>query len=90
MASRGQVCENEAMLVSIELPERLAGALESRARELHSSIQEIAIEALEKDMAKARSEGASGRRVHLPLIHSASPKSLLSLTNAEIDGILGN
>ena len=56
------------MLVSIELPERLVCALESRAREVHSSIQELVIEAIEKDMANAESEGASGRRVHLPLI----------------------
>jgi hypothetical protein len=83
-------CENIAMLVSIELPERLVDALESRAREQHSSVQAVAIEAIENDLARVESEGACGRRVKLPLIRSANPGSLQSLTNAEIDGILGN
>jgi hypothetical protein len=78
------------VLVSIELPERLVDALENRAREVHSSLQALALEAIEKDMARIESEGTRGRRAHLPLIRSASPGSLHSLTNAEIDGILGN
>jgi hypothetical protein len=78
------------MLVSIELPERLIDALENRAREVHSSLQELAIEAIERDIARIESEGARGQRVRLPLIRSANPGSLHSLTNAEIDGILGN
>ena len=84
------MCENEVMLVSIDLPEQLVFALEARARELHSSLKDLAIEAIEKDIAKAGQEGAPGRRMHLPLIRSANPGSLHSLTNAEIDGILGN
>jgi len=78
------------MLVSIELPERLVDALESRARKIHSSVQELAIQAIEKDVARIECEDASGHRVQLPLIRSAKPGSLRSLTNAEIDGILGN
>jgi len=54
------------MAVSIELPEQLPGALESRTRELHSSVQAVAIkaieDAMEKDWAKAEVEGACGRR----------------------------
>jgi hypothetical protein len=82
------------MVVSIELPERLLGALESRAHELNSSIEAVAIKAIEdaiqKDIAGVGSEGACGRRVRLPLIRSANPGSLKSLTNADIDGILGD
>jgi len=85
-----RTCENVIMLVSLELPERLVDALENRARELHSSLQELAIEAIERDFAGTESEGASGRRVDLPLIRSTNPGSLRSMTNAEIDGILGN
>jgi hypothetical protein len=81
------------MVVSIEVPEQLFGALESRARELHSSVQAVAIKAIEdaiqKDIPSPR-ESTGGHRVRLPLIRSASPGSLRSLTNAEIDGILGN
>lgn len=78
------------MLVSIEIPDRLVHALESRAREVHSSLQDVAIEAIEKDLARAEGLRVAGRRVRLPLVRSAQPGSLHSLTNAEIDGILGN
>ena len=82
------------MVVSIELPEQLLGALESRARELHSSVEAVAIKAIEdaiqKDIAGVESEGTSRRRVRLPLVPSANPGSLKSLTNADIDGILGD
>jgi len=50
------------MAVSIELPDQLLEALESRAREPHSSVQAIAIEAIEKDIARSGSQGARGRR----------------------------
>jgi len=77
------------MPLRIELPERLVDALEILARQLHSSVQAVAIEAIEKDLTRVETQRMSGRRVHLPLIRSANPGSLRSLTNAEIDGILG-
>lgn len=81
-------CENTGMLVSIDLPDRLIDALELRAQERHSSVQAVALEAIESGMARSHSEDAHGRRVQLPLIRSTNPGSLRSLTNAEIDGIL--
>jgi predicted transcriptional regulator len=55
--------ENIAMLVSIEFPERVLepvkDALESRARKQHSSVQAIAVEALENDLARVASESAA-------------------------------
>jgi hypothetical protein len=79
------------MLLSIELPGRLVDALESRARKQHSSVQAIAVEAIENDLARVESESVGvGRRAKLPLIRSANRGSLRSLTNAVIDGILGN
>ena len=83
-------CENISMLLSIELPERLVDALESRARKTHSSVQELAIQAIEKDLARIECEDGAGPRVQLPLVRSANPGSLRSLTNAAIDGILGD
>jgi hypothetical protein len=77
------------MPLQIELPERLVDALEIRARELHSSVEAVAIEAIEKDLTRVDTKNGSGRKVQLPLIRSARPGSLRSLTNAEIDGILG-
>jgi hypothetical protein len=73
--------------VRIELPERLIDALENRARQLHSSVQAVAIDAIEKeigsmDTGTGENENIRGRRVRLPLIRSAKPGSLRSLTNA--------
>jgi hypothetical protein len=82
-------CEHISMPIQIELPERLVDALEIRARQLHSTVEAVAIEAIEKDMNKVETGTVPGRRVQLPLIRSAKPGSLRSLTNAEIDGILG-
>jgi hypothetical protein len=49
------------MPVQIELPERLIDALENRARQLHSSIQEVAIEAIEEAVAP-KGTSAGGNR----------------------------
>ena len=76
------------MPISIELPERIAGALERRALERHESVQSIAIEAIEKGMDLLSPQPPGRRRVTLPLLRSAHPGALRSLTNAEIDGIL--
>jgi hypothetical protein len=78
------------VLVSIDLPEDLVTALENRARESHSSLQDVAIEAISKDIANFEREIPRDHRARLPLVRSANPGSLHSLTNAEIDGILGD
>ena len=72
------------MVVSIEIPDELAFVLKDRASRLHSSMQAEAIKALELGLG-----GQRGQRVRLPLIPSREPGTLRSLTNAEIDGILG-
>jgi hypothetical protein len=73
------------------VPEPVMDALECRARKQHSSVQAIAVEAIENDLARVESESVGvGRRAKLPLIRSANRGSLRSLTNAVIDGILGN
>ena len=87
LASCGRPAEE--IVPYVELPERLVDALEIRARQLHSTVEAVAVEAIEKDMNKVETGTVPGRRVQLPLIRSAKPGSLRSLTNAEIDGILG-
>jgi hypothetical protein len=81
------------MRVSLDLPDPLLSALENRARQLHASIEAVAIKAIEdavdRDLPGIEVQAASGR-VQLPLVRSANPGSLRSMTNAEIDGIPGN
>lgn len=76
------------MLVSLELPEQLVSALQFRASETHSSLEDVAVEAIERDLAGIEPTG-HGHRVHFPVIRSAQPGTLKSLTNAEIDDISG-
>jgi hypothetical protein len=78
------------VLVSIDLPEDLVRVLENRAREAHSSLQDVAIEAISKDIASFEREIPRHHRARLPLVRSAMPGSLHSLTNTDIDGILGD
>jgi hypothetical protein len=82
--------ENSCMPISIEIPERIADALERRALERHESMQSVAIEAIEKGMGLLSPPPPGRHRVTLPLLPSAHPGALRSLTNAEIDGILEN
>jgi hypothetical protein len=64
------------MLVSLEIPDELAAILQVLASRRHSSLQEEALQ-------------PTDARVQLPLIHSSAPGTFRSLTNAEIDEILG-
>ena len=63
------------MPIQIELPERLMDMLESRAVQLHSSVEAVAIEAIELGMANAETGSVQRQRVLLPLIHSANPEN---------------
>lgn len=71
--------ETLGMVVQLELPGRVADELRSRAAELHLSIQAVAISAIERDLARGQKE------TPFPVIRSASPGMLRSLTSAEID-----
>lgn len=42
------------IVVSIDLPERLVDVLETRARERNSSLQEVAIEAIENEFSESK------------------------------------
>ena len=77
------------MIVSIELPDELAKALETRACDLHSSVRNIALQAIETGLAAAKPPKQSQGRVTFPLVRSAEPGKLRSLTGGEIDELSG-
>jgi hypothetical protein len=77
------------MLVSLEIPDELAAILQVLASRRHSSLQEEALRALENVFFKQQAPQPTDARVQLPLIHSSAPGTFRSLTNAEIDEILG-
>ena len=77
------------MRAMIELPEPVYQALQARAEQRGMSVQAVIIEAINKKIADGPMPVGLKGRVSLPLIRSSRPGSLDSLTNAEIDDILG-
>jgi hypothetical protein len=73
----------------IELPEPIFQILQARAEQRSSSIHAVIREAIEKEIAHGPVPAEVQGRVSLPLIRSGRPGFLHSLTNAEIDDILG-
>ena len=77
------------MRATIDLPEPVFDALRARAEQQGSSVQALILQVIEKEIARHPAPAAAGHRVELPLIRSNHPGSLRSLTNSEIDDILG-
>jgi hypothetical protein len=77
------------MRATIELPEPVFQILQARAERRSLSIQAVILEVIEKEIAHGPTPAEVQGRVSLPLIRSGHPGSLHSLTNAEIDDILG-
>jgi hypothetical protein len=73
------------MMAAIDLPEPVFQTLRARAERQGSSIQAVILEAIWKDIATCPTPTESHARVELPLIRSAHPGSLRSLTNADVD-----
>ncbi|MGA7235692.1 MAG: hypothetical protein WBY44_08435 [Bryobacteraceae bacterium] len=73
----------------IDLPEPVFEILQARAEQRSSTIQAVILEAIEKEIGHEPMPAEMKGRVSLPLIRSSRPGSLHSLTNAEIDEILG-
>jgi hypothetical protein len=77
------------MKATIELPEPIFEELRARAEQQRSSVEALIIEAVEKKIGFQPAEEQSRRRITLPLIRSRNPGALRSMTNSEIDDILG-
>jgi len=77
------------MRATIELPEPVFQILQAYAEQRSSSIQAVILEAIQKEIAHGPTPAGVKSRVSLPLIRSSRPGSLHSLTNVEIDDILG-
>jgi hypothetical protein len=77
------------MKATIELPEPVFRDLKNRAEQQGSTTQAVILEAIEKGISLGQTLHPSRSRVSLPLIHSTRPGALRSMTNAEIDDLLG-
>jgi len=76
------------MQATIDVPDSVFEALRDWADQRHSSVQEVILEAIRKEISQDVIAGPE-RRVRLPLVRSKHPGSLRSLTNAEIEALLG-
>ena len=77
------------MRTTIELPEPIVLRLRARAEQERSTIEALIIEAVEKEIGVQAAEEQPRTRINLPLIRSGYPGSLRSMTNSEIDDVLG-
>ena len=84
-----ETCETKGMRETIDLPEPVFETLRVRAERQGSNIETVILEAIRKDIAFCPTPDKSHGRVKLPLIRSSHPGSLRSLTNAEVDDLLG-
>jgi hypothetical protein len=91
--SRAQITPAHATLLHmramIELPEPVYQILQARAEQRGTSVQAVIVEPINKEIAHGPMPVGLKGRVSLPIIRSSHPGSLHSLTNAEIDDILG-
>ncbi len=77
------------MQATLDLPEPVFAALQLRAQQQGLSVQALILQGIEKEMVGGSTLPHERRRIPLPLIRSRQPGSLPSLTNAEIDALLG-
>ena len=76
------------MQATIDLPDNVFVALQTRAAQQGSSVQALILQAIEREIGRSFLTPPQRRHVQLPLIRSRQPGSLPSLTNAEIDALL--
>lgn len=77
------------MKASIDVPNTLLDVLQAPVKQQGSSVQTVILEAPGINACPRPSLMENGQRLRLPLIRSKRPGSLPSLSNADIDGILG-
>ena len=77
------------MRATIDFPEPIFEALQSRSAEQGSNVQAVILQVIENALGTSPNTGKNSERVQLPLVLSKHPGALRSMTGAEIDDILG-
>ncbi len=77
------------MRATIDLPDSVFAALQSRATLEASSVEAVILQVIESAIAPQLAPADGQRRVQLPLVQSKRPGTLGSMTGAEIDNLLG-
>lgn len=77
------------MRTTVEVPDPVFRELKALAARNGSSLKELVLRAIEREIAAARRRSARRFAVKLPLVPSKHPGALRSMTNAEIEDLLG-
>ena len=77
------------MRTTIEVPDPVFREIKSLSAQNGRSMKEFVLKAIERELAIIRRRGKKQFAVTLPLVRSKKPGSLRTMTNAEIEDLLG-
>ena len=77
------------MRTTIEVPGPMFREIKSIAARRGTSLKEFVLRAIEREVARLRKNERKRHSVRLPLVRSKHPGALKSMTNAEIEDLLG-
>ena len=82
------LCQIEKVRTTIELPAPVLREIKILAARSGSSLKEVVLRAIEREIAVSLRRSARRVSVKLPLLPSKRPGALRSMTNAEIEDLL--
>jgi hypothetical protein len=83
------LCQIEPVRTTVEVPDPVFREIKALAARNGSSLKELVLRAIEREIAASRRRSAKRASVKLPLVPSKRPGALRSMTNAEIEDLLG-
>jgi hypothetical protein len=77
------------MRTTIDIPDMMFREMKSLAARSGKSLRSFVVRAIEKEVARTRQAAARRYHVKLPLLKSKHPGKIKSMTNVEIEDLLG-
>ena len=77
------------MRTTIDVPDPVLREIKVLAARSGSSLKEVVLRAIQREIEASRRRSAKRVSVELPLVPSKRPGALRSMTNAEIEDLLG-
>ena len=83
------LCTLENVRTTIDVPGAVLREIKVLAARSGSSLKEVVLRAIQREIEASRRRSAKRVSVKLPLVPSKRPGALRSMTNAEIEDLLG-
>jgi hypothetical protein len=77
------------MRTTIDIPDMMFREMKSLAARSGKSLRSFVVRAIEKEVARTRQAAERRYHVKLPLLKSKHPAKIKSMTNVEIEDLLG-